>query len=291
MRVVVSGDCQAAGLAAMLSLAMPSENIAHVATSLLLPDEHIRLTELLADADVWVRQRIPQDEWALGQLRPGMRLLEHPSVRFLGFHADATVAVCRGQVLPSFSPYSSRIALWAWKQGMTPVEAEQLFTRSIFAKLGYFSQWDASARALVASYASTELNFGQVWGRLLRSGCFMHTFNHPKLTYQATLAKAVANALGVDVDWDEPLEDLVSDPNHLHVWPVYPAIGEYLGISGGYRWRNGDKIAHSLTEYLQETWAAYGDVDPRDVTSALPVSSDFEEMMSVAAKDVRRANR
>ena len=288
--ILVTGDCQSQYMAIALQPLMPDVEVRYLITALLPTDDRDTLTDAVRSADTWLRIRIPHDEWAVGLARGGPSLIEIPSVLFRGFHPDCTVALTSAGVLvPSALEYSSAIGLWAWRHGLEPTEAEALFDAPVMAELGYLAAWARARAAWAADVATIPFDMRPVVARLMRRGCFMHTFNHPRMLYYSLAARAFAAHLGRTVDWDEPLEDVLMDPTGFTVWPVYPPIATFLGIPGNYRWLATGALYSSPLEYLEASWTAYGDNDPSDVRDPYSDEALLDTVLTAYASRLDRA--
>lgn len=262
-RVLVTGDCQAEHLARALTAVAPRFDVSAMMTARTDPTDLDTLPRTLQTMDIWVRIQVPQDAWAVPLAPHRLRTIEIPSLVFDGFHPDITVAIdAEGQVAPSALAYSSSIALWAWRHGLSPEEAAALFTGAVMTRLGYLASFELAHRRMQEEFAPTPLDMAPVFARLRGLGSFMHTFNHPRLAYFTLLARAIAEHAGEPVDWDEPIEDILEDTTGVVGWPVYPFLAQHLGIPGNYRWRSGSLILHTLDDYLSASWGAYAAHDP-----------------------------
>lgn len=267
--VVVTGNCNLGGIVEGLAAVMPGLDVRGIpAWDLETDDARGEAAEAIARADAWVRMPLPENE-AIESHGVASEVVDLPNVVFSAFHPDAIYAVRGdGSIFSGLTHYHSAIGLWAWRQGLGPDAAARLFTPQVMKMLTYDRYWGPSALAVKADFAQSSLSFPAFWMRLKRSGVFMHTINHPTGATLALLAKAIAVRLGAtDEVWDIPAERYVQDFLTHIVWPVYPWIGESLGVPGCFRWKMEGRTFGGLEEWLTATWEVYGDTPPDDVVS------------------------
>jgi len=49
------------------------------------------------------------------------------------------------------------------------------------------------------------------------------------------------------------------------VWPVYPFVGQALGLAGSYHWRYGDTHFGDVLSWAEATWSRYEGTAPETV--------------------------
>lgn len=113
-----------------------------------------------------------------------------------------------------------------------------LFSADRMRRLGYLDRWAADVAAMRHWFEHCRMDFDAFFRRIKRLGCFMHTVNHPRVEVLVALAAAVARALGTPNDAPVPMPDALAAD---WLWPVYPAVGEALGLPHGLLWRIGDR--------------------------------------------------
>jgi hypothetical protein len=84
----------------------------------------------------------------------------------------------------------------------------------------------------------------------------MHTIDHPDIMLMTELAKVVLRRFDRPYREEAPLP---VDALAALTWPVYPEVGERLGVAGGYLFRPaGQYNALNLNEYLEDVFASFG---------------------------------
>ena len=290
--LVVTGNCQVSGIAEALGYLLPQVDCRAVAIG--WPEE-MWANEgraLVASSDYWVRMDTPRDHLLQEPGQPSPPVIRIPSIHFTAFHPDQVFATSPGGQFQGITAYHSAIGLWAWKRGLAPDQAAELFTPSVMNGLGYAQYWQPSYFELRDQFGSSSLDFGEFWLRLKRLGVFMHTVNHPRIEAVALLAKSIAVTLGApSTVWDEPVERYLQDGLATAVWPVHPPVALALGVVGSDRWRLLHHVYTSVHEFLDATWSSYAGTDPESVFCPRVDDARYEAVLTqelrLAMKGVR----
>ncbi len=272
MRILVSSNCQTAGITASLRMLLPNDQVEPYpyADAVTDPVHRAELLGQLEHFDVWV-VTAPQatiDAICDGADLNGVRIIAAPELYFDAFHPDLVYAWQSGQrPLESASgPYNSAIALWAFRRGLDASQTAELFTPKVFEGLGYTSRWAQSAERLKTDFAVRPgFDYRDFLLPLQRQGVFMHSVNHPRINALAQLARQIARLLdATEAVLAEPIEDFLVDGllAASFVWPVYPGIADALGLPGSFTWKLGDHRVIRLDEYLRVSFEMYAAVDP-----------------------------
>jgi hypothetical protein len=211
-----------------------------------------------------------------------------PIVDFSAFHPDLVYVGVRGQAQHLSGPlshYHSAIALWAYLRELTPVDTVSLFCERTYEALGYFNYWEASRQSLLDESAATGVVLGEALDRWQRAGCFMHSINHPKLHVCADVAAKLLVLLELP---SHPvaasfLRDEFTDGA---AWPVYPEIGQRLGIEGSYFFKietglcppERPVIGLGLREFVEGSFEAFGKHPRADLRCERLRSGVFQEL-------------
>jgi hypothetical protein len=165
------------------------------------------------------------------------KVVLYPCVEFLAYHPDLVYihdAVERGHFAGPGGHYNSAIALLAWKAGLSVADALRLYRRDIFRRLGYFDFWESSCADLRAEGEAAGVPLGPMLERWIERGCFMHSVNHPKLFVMADVIAHLLGQLGIPAVPGNPIQYVRDYLADSIVWPVYPELGESLGVPGDY---------------------------------------------------------
>ena len=281
MTIFVQGNCQADGLVQCLALMSPRSQVERVAFS-------VEATPHLGRSDALVRQRNALRPWSTRDPGPGELLF--PRIAYNGFHPD-TVRLDAPLASPLGLSHSS-LALYGWQRGLSVARTLALFDERVFARLGFFDASLAAGQALSEDGAAAGFPLDALLARWSRGGCFMHTFNHPKLHVMADLARTIARRLALQTVLDNP-EDYLADPLlPVAVWPVYPALAARWGVPGSYAFQLGHD-PHSdavpalvdLEEFVARSFAIYARTDPAALACARLTQTayrDLDELLTSA---------
>lgn len=188
-----------------------------------------------------------------------------PTISFAAFHPDIQYAFINGVVVKSGldSDWNSRVMLWAYSHGLSQTETEHLFREEVYQELGYFDEWDRSSESLRKSFSECGFDYGRWIRSVQRIGVFMYGINHPMQIGLSQLAVQIAEKVfpksHVVI---EDLHTFTTDYLSHIVWPVYPEIGDHLGVEGSYHWRVARKHA-SLTEFIELCFSSWDRIELR----------------------------
>ena len=192
---------------------------------------------------------------------PADRLPPHadvPCFSFTGYHPDCCYVTAEGERITDglIGPYHSMIALAGYKEQIGPAATARFFNDRLFEKAGYYRQWLAQRDRMIERFGTFGYDISGIFRKAGRGRSFMHTIDHPDMMLMTELAKVVLRRLDRPYRDDAPLPvDALADMS----WPVYPEVGEQLGVAGAYRFRpTGKYNALDLNEYLEEAFALFG---------------------------------
>ena len=183
--------------------------------------------------------------------------IDVPAFVFGGYHPDCCYVFADGAVLDGLiGPYNSMIALAAYKEGLDAEAASRFFTEWMYKALGYDHHWHPYRDHMIAQYSASGLDVAPLFRRLGRGHCFMHTNDHPKIELFYAIAQLVLESRGKRVLTGAPLP---TDRLAGMQWPVYPEIGECLGVPGAYLFRpSGAMRPLALRDYLDAALVNFG---------------------------------
>jgi hypothetical protein len=182
-----------------------------------------------------------------------------PSVTFSAYHPDACYVTADGNILEGLvGPYHSMIALAAYKEGLSAAQAARWFNGGLYERAGYFSLWEPQRDSLLAAFPP-EWNMGSAFLRWSRGRSFMHTINHPTIEMLFEMSRGILLGLGRPT-----FAGAMPPPEYLAElsWPIYPEIGERLGLPGSYLFKPkwGDR-PFELLPFLEQSLAAFAGWD------------------------------
>jgi hypothetical protein len=213
-------------------------------------------------------------------------------VEFNAFHPDCVYIWRRGPREALQSPigdYHSAIVFFGWSLGLTVSQIVSLFDAGIFERLGYFCFWDVSEEMLLKQCRTIEFPIDRIYRAWLRRGSFMHSVNHPRLFVMADVARVLLGLVGAPAATAN-VEDYLPDEGLCKpVWPIYPEIGDPMGLGGAYYFKGGTRMGDpipllTLSKFVDKSVEVYRREQPGGLESLR-----VEEWMKDAAlvEDVR----
>lgn len=211
--------------------------------------------------------------------------MEVPAFQFAAYHPDSVYVFADGTMFLDgvIAAYQSMIALAAYKEALSPERAATFFNATIYQSAGYFGQWEMQRDWLVGLYRDAGLEIGASLLRRSRGQAFMHTVNHPRIGILFDLARAILDKLGQPVFAEVPLP-----PDNLAAtaWPIYPEVGERLGLAGAYLFKPAEKHKPlDLVHYLAESFRRFAPWDK----SQLRVIKPLEPALKRIRRHMREA--
>jgi hypothetical protein len=288
MKVVVSSNCMTGGLAASLRILFPGHEVAAIPYSVLPASD---LAEHISGADVCFYSG-PSDLVPTHLPETDQRVVRFPELYFNAFHPDQVYAwMPDGSLVESATgPYNSAIALWAWRRGLSAAQTIELFSDKVMSALGYHARWSASVERLRHDFTPfPHLDYRDFLDPLRRSGCFMHTVNHPKVTAIASMARVLAAQINpTALTTPIPLESLLVDSlfNASFAWSVYPSVANSMGFTSDFGWKLEDHSVIGLEQFVVDSFAKYDIQRPREINCHELLWPVYDEVLLPASRKV-----
>jgi hypothetical protein len=215
---------------------------------------------------------------------------------FSAFHPDLVyIQVKRSKsfMLGPLGHYNSAIAFWGFSHGLAISETVELFNGRNYEALGYFDFWQSSKQALLVQGETANFPLANHLDKWSRTGCFMHSVNHPLLFTIADIAKEILSNLGLPAV-AEAAQYLPDESGDGPVWPVFPEIGERLGISGHYFFkverglRPADRPVGmlNLAEFVKASFVAFAKHDREELVCERLALEAFQNFGAALATQV-----
>jgi len=193
-----------------------------------------------------------------------------PRIIFQGFHPDSASVTVDGKAINSpIGRYHSALCLSGWKSGLKLSEISALYTPEVFDRLGFFDYWEIARKLLLAEGKRSDVPLDRLLEKWSAAGCFMHTVDHPKLEVLADLAEVLLNLADIPIFTERPQDYLTDIFVNFAVWPVYPAVGQRLGLKGNYQFKvaqapnaAGAPTVHNLDHFIQRSLVIYNQHGP-----------------------------
>lgn len=232
--------------------------------------------QLFADHDIVLIQ--PHMAEAIVRNFPKLqrKMLLWPSIFFGAFHPDqcyVRVERHEGEVKGPLGPYHSTLAYHAWRRGLKPAQALKLFRSEVYEELSFFNYWGNARSVLLQEGERCGMDLAPLLEQWSLRGCFMHSVGHPKLHVLLDIARELLRRLEIPALPVDPLEFLHDNMADQSVWPVYPEVGERLGIPGAYVFKGNNPglptkspvLLYGLEEFVErsyQTYEQYNAVEP-----------------------------
>ncbi len=271
--VALIGNCQLAGIVDCLRLLSPKTkfdcfSLPALKTNRLRLDAVGSLKKYdLIISHVLTHQRYgPFSQERLTQRFPNVVFF--PQIIFGGFHPDDSTLPYEGRSLgsPAGGRHSLLLAA-AFALGIPPERAARLFNAYIFARLGYFEEYDLAKSVLLSFASKLGYDLSTSIDEWRKAGPFMHLPVHPSIRVLADIAARVAKKAGI------PIEGSAENaPDRLMrgvIAPVYPVLAKRLGLGGSTSFKlsergGADPDTHmSLEEFARQVYRIYADY-PRE---------------------------
>ncbi len=180
-----------------------------------------------------------------------------PILEFGGYHPDCCYVYADGALINDsiIGPYQSLIVFAAYLEGLDAAAATQWFRSDVYERVGYFDQWLAQRDLIVNGCAELGFDVLPMFRGPGRGRAFMHTFDHPNIAALSELARAILRSE------KQPMFDHVPPPPDALAetwWPVYPEIGEQVGVCGSYLFK--PLKVHKpieLADYVERSLASF----------------------------------
>jgi hypothetical protein len=278
LKLAVVGNCQVAGILAVLRVLLPDAEISgwHVGVT---PVTREAIAEDLARYDVILSNIWDGEEGGLFDLG---RLKERCAtvvwmvpIVFTGFHPDSTYIFRGGQPLSGVvGTYHSAIIAAAYSLGLRPERVPSLFNSLVYSRLGYFDAFATAKEEFLAMHRQHGYDVAGHFDEWMRTGPFMYTINHPRIDALSTMATLAAIRAEL-VAPDTPIPHGVPDSLETHCrWPTYPEIARKIGVPGSMKFmRDSHGLAEndvreiSLLEAVVRSYRVYADAPHLDFGS------------------------
>jgi hypothetical protein len=295
MKIVISSNCQTGPIAQCLRIMLPQCEIYALPITKFNTEnkDYTDAISQISNANVWLHwdrylTKNHLDRILVDSNNPQLILHKLPAVRFEAFHPDLVYLTNNdnGSVLKTSldDDYHSSIAYCAFISGYDLSKTASLFNPDIFQLLGFYNKWDLEIRNLTSELSYCGIEVTEFINDLQMLGVFMHTINHPKINVITKIAKHYAILLGASSHIaDIPIENFIEDPLlHIGAWPVYPFVGENLGLIGSYLWRVKDTYFLNLESYLEYLFKGY---ENKDLTKYSMHNRDVNHFSSILGEN------
>ena len=264
LKIMVSSNCQTAGVGAALQHLFPAAQINMMPVPAIgAIDENEFVANRLSAVDIWITSGLYHlaDRISSKTSPASLKTIRIPSIEFKAFHPDLIYVKDASTDRLSNYHYNSAIAAWCYKHGVSAKDAVGLFNEGAFSNLGYFSEWDNCVDYMRKRFDDVQFEFADLFIKVKRLGLFMNSSNHPKAFTLTELAKHAAIMIGESRSvLNRKIE--VNDGLLGYSWPVYPEIADFYGLDcGSYNWFVTGNYLSSILDYVEFAFAQYRNQD------------------------------
>lgn len=242
-KIFMIGTCQAYVAKKLIDTMSPQVSVISIGLESAnlngLQSGNLDISRFVEESDLVVFQMLPDAALhkKLIELYPEIskKIRYIPSISYTAFHPDMGYIVrADGSHLGGpMGDYHSLIAFWAWKNDLSLDEARKLYRHDVYEFLGYFSHTATADHFLIGLGEKMGVGLQSALARWKSTGCFMHSINHPKLFVLADLSRILLAK--ENIEYIPDVEDYLFDELSNHpCWPIYPEIGQALGVRGNY---------------------------------------------------------
>ncbi len=248
-------NCQVLGLANSLSLLCDQIQVEHYDPSSFRKHSDEILLRWASFDRILIA---PQLESMLPvDLRGDPRIWRIPTISFAAYDPDICYlrpgnAGFKGPM----GDYHSTIAFAAFQSGLSVSATVGMYNEVTYENLGYFHCWDEARANLLETYALAGLDLREKFVNWSRDGAFMYSNNHAQVRCLHDVAKEILKLAGKTAAYDDvrPHDNLLNGP----VYPVYPEIGQRLGVDGSYRFKVGGQYRTlDLENFIEQSFRCY----------------------------------
>ena len=284
--VAVIGNCQAQLFAECIRAADPELNVScHAFRKYRNPRQQEQLLRSLARIDVVFFQSTANERYRLlGSSAIKARVpdaVAYPALTFYGFHPDF---VYLGDSFKGIAAnFHSFIVLAAFALGIQAERVPKLFNAYLFARLGYFDQFEAWKRTLVGHASELGYDVSEDFGRWMQQGAFMHIPLHPAVRVVASIAAKAFALTGLgNGSLPGSIRDPFADGASL---PVFPELAQRIGIAARPGFRTGKHSSLTkemdLREYVNQSYQLYG-----TDAATIPDTDSIRKTMAVLSEEL-----
>ncbi|MFC0632426.1 GSCFA domain-containing protein [Brevundimonas balnearis] len=299
--LVVIGNCQSRLIADCLAAMHPGLRIA-AGFSRDIREGAVDIDTLVGSSRVVAVQTAMRRKVAetVQKLGASCEVLELPTLFFTGYHPDFIYAQHGADFVKSpLGNCNSAIVLAGMKAGASAGDIVAMFNADTFRTLGYLDNLGVAESMLIAESEELGWDLEEEVLAWRKFGCSFHTPNHPKTIVAATFARLITDRLSWTPRTRHP-EFLIPDTLASNVvWPVYPEIGDAIGVPGEYVFKpsaGGRQAGRPLETLDLEAFVAlslegYASLDPAGIVAARLDDERLSGLFSAPAKRSASSSR
>ncbi|GFZ77825.1 GSCFA domain-containing protein [Sphingobium fuliginis] len=211
-----------------------------------------------------------------------------PNITFSAYHPDLTFVRGRnlgGDIETLLGPlyiYNSALAVFGYREGIPLDEIVTFYNADVYARLGYFDQWQDSRRQLLSEGDACQMPLGGLLEKWSRGKAFMYSSNHPTLAVMEDIARELLQRVGMFYFAESKHEYLVDPLKAQPIWPIYPEIAERLGLRGSTAFKINDPHGTlELRDFVRASYDTFANYDRETLESLNVDISGFAEKLGL----------
>lgn len=272
MKILVLGNCQISSIVDLLRATTCNPQIRGISAFNINTEHREKYIKLINDSDIIFTQPIfnnPFEFLLTQELISKAKTYVFPNLYINYYHPDVCYLGVGGDRINSpLGNYNSIIIVKSFLEGKDEKFAESSFNHEIFKRFNYYLDFDTAIKPIIERNLEFNSQIGDLLEKFKKNikSPFMYTLNHPNIHALSIIAEDLLER--ADLKIQRKVSDIISLlPDHLNqhsVWPVYPEIGEKIGVKGSYLFRNsissGNQI-FSLKEMIRRSYLRYKSID------------------------------
>jgi hypothetical protein len=231
----------------------------------------------------------------------GIPLITISNIYFSGLHPDLTyVGGLAQRILGPLGDYHSRLALFGFLRGWTPVETAALFCGSVYRDIGYYDEYAVSMAEMKERDKAVDVPVSKDLEHLLRKAMCLFSVNHPSSTLLAPYCNEIVRYLedrglgrhsGLPIDPSLCADSLANNA----IFPIYPEIATYHGVAqlGSYVFKAlGTRInPMNLRAFLAGEFKAFSDVGAEALATTINAKQILAKFSDADFSSIRKIDR
>ena len=301
LKIIIFGNCQSLEIVKLMQAMTGGINAVAIETTRTVIDQiksgEFKIAELVTTSDLIFVQEVGEIINLIEQQFPDdfHKIRRFPCFNFSAYHPDLVYVFSKKTktfLSGLTGDYQSAIVLASWLDGLSIEQTLSLFRDDVFEALGYYRFWETAEKSMIDAGNRCNLPLHDLFVKWTQQGCWMYSVNHPKKFVLADVARQLLAREHIETILDA--EDFVVDGLAKGpVWPVYPEVGQRLGIKGQYRFKSVEGLCPSnqpvltlaLKEFISESYALYGSYEKADLMCERLKSPAFQNISRFLVKN------
>lgn len=202
----------------------------------------------------------------------GKKLCLLPTILFYGFHPDNSYMTYDGKVLKLLGQdYHSSVAWLGFRLGLSVDKTLALYQPNVLKRFRLAEIYQQEKQALISNFKTHGLDLEKHFAKWSRTGCYMHSVNHPRIDVVYDIARECLRVNGLGAVTHTPHDTMPVFSDNLAngtVLPVFPPVAEGLGLRGSTNYKLANDRIYSQREFITASHTLYASMDPEKMEHA-----------------------